>query len=147
MRLAILATFVALAFGGCGDEKANTTAANSPAPSPATGNPTSADPTPEVTKNKSKPKKASDPDAKATRALKKDVKAYYETAPWYDSITKITVNDGNAEIETSIYPDGDADGPGNALCLLIAGPGSDPPSGVESGRVLASDGSTIKRCG
>lgn len=146
MRLAILATLVAFALGGCGSDEAKTTTAASPTPS-ATTESASSDPTPEAAKPAAKPKKTVDPDAKATRALKKDVKAYYGTAPWYDSITKITVTNGNAEIETSIYPDGDADGPGNALCLLIAGPGADPPSGVESGRVLASDGSTIKRCG
>ncbi|MBI2690573.1 MAG: hypothetical protein HYX29_01315 [Solirubrobacterales bacterium] len=146
MRLAILATLVALAFAGCGSNEASTTTAASPAPS-TTAETASSDPTPEAAKPATKPKKSVDLDAKATRALKKDAKAYYGTAPWYDSITKITVKDGNAEIETSIYPDGDADGPGNALCLLIAGPSSDPPRGVESGRVLASDGSTIKRCG
>lgn len=144
MRPLLLAILAALVVGGCGSEEPTKTDAQSPPAAPSS-------PAPEVTSapapEKTEPKQdAPDPDAKATRALKKAVKSYYSTYPWYDSIKKISVSDGNAEIETAIYPDGDADGPGNALCLLIAGPGSDPPPGVDSGRVLASDGSTIKRC-
>ncbi len=45
MRLVILATLVALALGGCGSDKANTTAAKSSAPTPATGTATAATPT------------------------------------------------------------------------------------------------------
>lgn len=145
MKPLILALLATIVLAGCGSDDPNTS--NS-----STSKITSTEETgsvPEATEEEKREAAAEDEaesDATATRRLKKEVKLNYKSAPWYDSIEKISVTNGDALIETMLYPDSDAEGPANALCLLIGGPAVEPPPGVVMGRILASDGSTIKRC-
>ena len=89
-------------------------------------------------------------DGQIARRVKRELRAQFGPAGldamWYGLIGEVTVTGGDASVETALYRDSDADGPANAICTVI-GPGMGAVDGVDSGRVLGSDGGVVKRCG
>lgn len=87
-------------------------------------------------------------DRRAARRVRRELRTYFSTAPWYDTIKRVATDGGDVTVTTTLNrvafdgdPDQDAIGPATAICTTITGPG------VTGGRVLGSDGGVIKRCG
>ena len=92
-------------------------------------------------------------DAASARRVRRQLRLYFASASWYETIRKVTVSGGDVTVTTTLNRlnfDGEADadalGPARAICTTIAGPGVDPPRGVDGGSVIGSDGGVIKRC-
>lgn len=90
---------------------------------------------------------------KIEKQIKRALKSSFSYAPWYDSIGKVTVDNGEVTVATDISgtnfdggSDSDAEGPANAICTEIYGPGVEPIDGVTGGQVLDSSGDVIKEC-